>query len=247
MHVGLLHRLSCEDSRKLELPLSRQLAASRRPRWGPFAHRRQTVPAPLGCGAEPRRQCAPACGSRGHNARWPPTSPIRLARRSRDNASCLLRPSLPEAHLHVAFDAAQQTWPDVFTSMNRYGRHTLAALDAHVRAALAPLDATERPRMRRGSFAVTRARYLIAACVSRAVDSCSAGGLPQLSYRRGIRSSEAAGERRRSERGGSEGDSNDAHRHALDFQSLSHSVPEVRETSSRDRAIFRANSRTATV
>jgi hypothetical protein len=30
--------------------------------------------------------------------------------------------------------------------MNRYGRHTLAALDAQVRAALPALDATEGPQ-----------------------------------------------------------------------------------------------------
>ncbi len=128
--VGLLHRPSCEESRKPESPLSRHSAASRRPQWWPCGHRRRTAPAPLECGAEPRRRCDPACGSRVHRARWPPTSPTRLARRPRDKTSRLLQPSLSEARLQVALDTAQQTGPDVFTRMNRYGRHTLAAFDA---------------------------------------------------------------------------------------------------------------------
>ena len=105
-------------------------AASRRPRWGPCGRHRRTIPAPPGCGAEPRRRCAPACDSRAHRARWPPTSPTRLARRPRDRTSRLLQPSLSEARLQVALDAAQQTRPDVFTRMNRHSRHTLAAFDA---------------------------------------------------------------------------------------------------------------------
>ena len=109
-------------------------------------HRRRTAPAPLGCGAEPRRRCDPVCGSRVHRARWPPTSPTRLARRPRDKTSRLLQPSLSEARLQVALDTAQQTGPDVFTRMNRYGRHTLAAFDAQMRASLPALDATEGPQ-----------------------------------------------------------------------------------------------------
>jgi hypothetical protein len=34
-----------------------------------------------------------------------------------------------EARLQVAFDSAQQSWSDVFTGMNRYGRHAPAAFD----------------------------------------------------------------------------------------------------------------------
>ncbi len=134
--VGRLHRPSCEESRRPELPLSRHSAASRRPRWRPCAHRRRTVPAPLGYGDEPRQPCDPACGSRAHRARRPPTSPTRLARRLRDNASRLLQPAFPEARLQVALDAAQQTGSDVFTGVDRHGRHAATALDAEMGAAL---------------------------------------------------------------------------------------------------------------
>ena len=68
--------------------------------------------------------------------RWRPTSPIRLARRPRDKTALLLQPSLSEARLQVALDTAQQTWPDVFTRMNRHGRHTPATFDARMRASL---------------------------------------------------------------------------------------------------------------
>jgi hypothetical protein len=51
---------------------------------------------------------------------------------------------------------AQQAGPDVFTGMNRYGRHTLAAFDTKVRASLPALDATEGPQDAPKSFAVTR-------------------------------------------------------------------------------------------
>jgi hypothetical protein len=60
--------------------------------------------------------------------------------------SRLLQPSPSEAGLQVALDTAQQARPDVFTGVNRYGRHTLAAFDAQVRASLPALDATEGPQ-----------------------------------------------------------------------------------------------------
>ena len=126
--------------------MSRHSAASRRPRWGPCAHRRRTVPAPLECGAEPRRRYDPECGSRVPRALRPPTSPTRLARRPRGRSSRLLQPSLSEARFQVALDATQQTWPDVFTRMNRDGRHTPAAFDAEMRAPLPALDTTEGPQ-----------------------------------------------------------------------------------------------------
>jgi hypothetical protein len=50
---------------------------------------------------------------------------------------------LPETRLQVALDAAQQSGSDVLTRMNDYGRHTVAAFDAHVRASLPALDTTE--------------------------------------------------------------------------------------------------------
>jgi hypothetical protein len=75
-------------------------------------------------------------------ARWRPTSPIRLAHRPRDKTSRLPQPSLSDTRLQVALDAAQQTGPDVFTGMNRNGRHTLAAFDAQMRAWLPALDAS---------------------------------------------------------------------------------------------------------
>ena len=48
--------------------------------------------------------------------------------------------------LQVALDTAQQTGPDVFTRMNRHGRHTLTAFDAQMRAPLPALDTTEGPQ-----------------------------------------------------------------------------------------------------
>ena len=68
--------------------------------------------------------------SRVPTVRRPPTSPTRLARRPRDKTSRLLQPSLSEARLQVTLDTSQQTGPDVFTRMNRYQYHTLAAFDA---------------------------------------------------------------------------------------------------------------------
>ena len=116
--VDSLRRPSYEGSRRLGLPLSRHSAASRRPRWGPCAHRRRTVPAPLGCGAEPRRRCDPACGIHGHRARMLPTNRTHPVRRRRDRSSWLLQPTLSEAQLQVALDTAQQTGPNVFTRTN---------------------------------------------------------------------------------------------------------------------------------
>jgi len=95
-HVGLPRRPSCEDSRTPESPLSRHSVASRRPGLWPCAHRRRTVPAPLGCGAEPRRQCDLACGSRAHRAPTRPTSQTHLVHMRRDRSSRFLQPSLPE-------------------------------------------------------------------------------------------------------------------------------------------------------
>jgi hypothetical protein len=40
----------------------------------------------------------------------------------------------------------QQTGPNVFTRMNRNGRHTPAAFDAQMRAPLPALDAAEGPQ-----------------------------------------------------------------------------------------------------
>jgi hypothetical protein len=60
---------------------------------GRAGHRRRTVGAPLGCGAELHRRCDPACGRGGHRARKPPTGLTDLARRPRDRTSRLLQPT----------------------------------------------------------------------------------------------------------------------------------------------------------
>jgi len=143
--VGLLHRPSCEASRKREWPLRRHSAALRRPRLEPHGHRRRTVPAPLGYGAEPRRQYGLECDSRAPRARQPPTTPTRLARRSRGNSSWLLQPTLSEARLQVALDAMDETWSNVFAGVDGYGRHAATALDAQMGAALPHLDTTQGP------------------------------------------------------------------------------------------------------
>jgi hypothetical protein len=50
----------------------------------------------------------------------------------------------------------EQSWSDVLTRMYRYGRHTLAAFDAQMRAPLPDLNAADGPEQASKVLRVTK-------------------------------------------------------------------------------------------
>jgi hypothetical protein len=166
--AGLLRRPSCVESHKREWPSSRHSVASRRPRSGPRAHCRRTVPAPLGL-VDSAALCVAAAypAHCGH----PPARLVSLIGHAirlhgffnhpfprHGSSPRPIRRSRPGPMSSPAWTGTVVThWP-----------HSMRRREPHCRLSTQPKDL----RVRRRSFAVTSSGWPRPPDMSMAIDRC---------------------------------------------------------------------------